>query len=163
MRKSKFIDIKVVFAAFFALMLVIFTCLVPVSANVQDGVVSDEGIPNGDMSDGVISDTPPDDDMMMGTDDSIDSGMNNGPADSGNSIIGEAGDAIGEAGKDVADGVGDAANDIANGTQDMTDGTDNTTDSETGNLVGTIVWIVIAAAVIAIIVYFVCRKTPNKK
>ena len=162
MRNSKFIDINVIFTVFLAVLLMTFTCLMPVSANVSDGVVSDDGIPNGDMSDGVISDTP-DKDMVQNGNDHMDSSMNNGPADSGNSVIGEAGSAIGEAGKDVLHGAGNAANDIAGGMNDMANGTTGADAGGMGNLVGTIVWIVIAVAVIALIVYFVCRKTSDKK
>ncbi len=145
MSKRKFFDIKAVFALIFVLILTLGAAQVTVFANVSDGMVSDEGTAYGNTNDGAVSDNS-----------------------NGGSIkddMKKTGDAIGEAVRDAVNGARSmtgSENELTDGVRSMT-GSENEMTESSGSLLVTLVWIIIAVAIVSLIIYCVFRKRPGER
>ena len=151
MRKSKFIYTKAIIAFILSLLLVTTGLIIGTSANMNmsDGVVSDDGIPNKDASDGVVSDHYDESRGLMKDAESMVDDMVGGSRD-GSGLMGN--DSMGNGDNSGMTRSGD------NGAADNTDGADMS-ESESGSMIGIIIAIIIV--VIAIIVIFML--VPKKR
>ena len=175
MRKTKFLNTKSVIISLLLVNLLILGLMSAVSAKtaeqmMRDGQISDEGVPEGDAGDGMISDVP--DDSHFGEDNSYDETESGGThtdtantsdnhTNSGtdNNILGGINENDSANGSSIYDSGVNENNfaDSANGAG----GTDNMTNSESGSVVGIVIAILIIIAIIIIIIALLPKRKDD--
>ncbi len=133
----------------------------------RDGLVSDEGVSEGNIEDGIISDVPEDTTLMPdldGSDNASDGGSSESGSESGaDSMLGPGGMA-GESNSGINE------NDFANGNNTTDNGTASgeVTEEEAGSTVGIVIAILVLLAIIIAIILLVPKtgrsnNRQNKK
>lgn len=164
MRKTKIFNIKA------AVMLIIIISLLTVSLTtavsarnskqmMRDGMISDEGVTEGNIQDGVISDTP-DHTLMPDSDTTTHS---NGNSDSYGSDSG-ADSMLGPGGMMNEGNSGINENDFASGDNTTDNGTTTgeVTEEEAGSTVGIVIAIIAVLAIIIAIILLVPKNQGRK-
>ena len=149
MINSKFKSANAIFCIILTLCLLVTPFTLAVSANVEDGVVTDGKGRHGDARDGLVSDDGSDKNALESTFDSALEGVSDGA-------------------QDMIDGAQDKVNgsqDMGGGSQGMTDGSQGTTggtqdmsESEAGSTVAIVICLIIIAAAIVLIIILVPKK-----
>ena len=156
MKKTKIFNIRALAALIVMISLIAISLTCGVSARnskqmLRDGMISDEGVTEGDIQDGIISDTP--DSSMMPESDSSSTASDSEGSDS----EGSTDSILGPGNMMPEDNSGINENDFASGNDTTGDGTDmgEVTADEAGSTVGIVIAIVAILAIIAAIILIV--------
>ena len=164
MRKTKIFNIKAAVMLIIIISLLTVSFATAVSARnskqmMRDGMISDEGVTEGNIQDGIVSDTPdhtimPDSDSTTHSSDDT----NSADSDSGSDSILGPGGMMNEGNSGINE------NDFANGdtTTDNGTTTGEVTEEEAGSTVGIVIAIIAVLAIIIAIILLVPKNQGRK-
>ncbi len=165
MKNTKIFNIRAAFTLIIILSLLALSLTTAVSARnskqmLRDGLVSDEGVSEGNIEDGIISDVP--DNTMMPESDSSGNTSNGGNSGSDSESGSESGadSILGPGGMAGESNSGINENDFADGNGTMGNGATagEVTDEEAGSTVGIIIAILAVLAIIIAIILIVPKS-----